>query len=118
MSQNTDHYQLVTPPSSSSSSSSSNNQNNKRLPSHQQFLSSSSDFNTSSCTIQNDSSSPQSYTVRYTYIYIKEKKKKFAQCNCFFSSPLKKEQLYKRENETRHNMYSTAHSFSIYIYFV
>jgi hypothetical protein len=26
--------------------------------------------------------------------------------------------LYKRENETRHNMYSTAHSFSIYIYFV
>jgi hypothetical protein len=75
MSQNTDHYQLVTPPSSSSSSSSSNNQNNKRLPSHQQFLSSSSDFNTSSCTIQNDSSSPQSYTVRYTYIYKREKEK-------------------------------------------
>jgi hypothetical protein len=64
MSQNTEHYQLVTP----SLSSPSNNNNNKRLPTHQHFLPTSSDFNSPASIVsitRNDSPPPQSCTVRY-----------------------------------------------------
>ncbi len=92
MSQNTDHYQLVTSPTLSSSPT---NQNNKRLPSHQQFLPSSSDFNTPSCTIQNDSSSPQSYTVRYIRpsIYKREKENVRIVQLFFFPLPTQEETI-------------------------
>ena len=61
MSQNTEHYQLVTPSLSSPS-------NNKRLPTHQHFLPTSSDFNSPSSIVnitRNDSPSSQTCIVRY-----------------------------------------------------
>lgn len=95
MSQNTEHYQLITPPSSSPTPT---KQNTKRL-------STSSDVNTPS--------SPQSYTVRYRYER-ETKRKKNVQLFfllILFLLPLKKKQLYKRTNETRHNVYSISPRF-------
>jgi hypothetical protein len=101
MSQNTEHYQLVTP----SLSSSSNNNNNKQLPSHQHFSPTSSDFNSPSTivsTTQNDSPSPSSRTVRY----IKQRKRRnLYSAIAFFLHLLIKKRLYKRTNEKRINVY-------------
>ncbi len=86
MSQNSDPYQLTTAPSSSSP-------DNIRLSLQQQFLPL-SDFTT---TIQNDSSSPQSYTVRYIHIIQRRRRKPCIVELFFFLYALKKKRLYERK---------------------
>lgn len=104
MSQNSDPYQLTTAPSSSSP-------DNIRLSLQQQFLPL-SDFTT---TIQNDSSSPQSYTVRYIHIIQRRRRKPCIVELFFFFMHLRRNDCMKEKAQYIY-IYTQLRLFLLYLF--